>query len=122
MKKIVNNIKIIDEQATSKRKLLRAEATPAEKLLWFWIRKTFPNLKWRRQHSLGYYIADFYCHEKKLVIELDGHHHDQGKQFEYDEIRTRFFKANAISVIRFHNEEILNQLPKVLEKIRSSIT
>lgn len=70
---------------------------------------------------MGYYVADFYCHEKKLVIELDGHHHDRGNQFEYDKIRTKFFNSNNIQVIRFHNEDVLKKLPETLEKIRSII-
>lgn len=70
---------------------------------------------------MGYYIADFYCHEKKLVIELDGHHHDQAKQFEYDKIRTEFLNKNNIQEVRFHNEHVLKKLPEVLGKIRSII-
>lgn len=70
---------------------------------------------------MGYYIADFYCHEKKLVIELDGHHHDYGNQLEYDKIRTKFFKSNNILIIRFNNEDVLKNLPEVLEKIRITI-
>ncbi len=118
MRKIINNIKIIDERNTFKRRHLRKEGTPAEKKLWYWLRKEFSADKWRRQHNLGHYIADFYCHERKLVIELDGHHHDAGKQYEYDELRTDFLINNQISVLRFSNEKVLSNLSEVIDKIR----
>lgn len=121
MRKVVSDTKIISQEDTFKRKLLRAQATPAEKLFWVWLRKECSQFKWRRQHSLGYYIADFYCHELKLAIELDGHHHDHGDRFEYDKIRSEYFNSNNIRVLRFHNDDVLKNLPETLEKIRSII-
>ena len=121
MHKYVNELKIISEQNTFKRRILRKCATPAEKNLWYWIRKSLPRYKWRRQHSLGFYIADFYCHEERLVIEIDGHHHDIGKQKEYDAIRTKLFNDFIIRVIRFHNEDIINNLSDVIKQIEFAL-
>lgn len=72
-------------------------------------------VKFRRQHSLGKYIADFYCPEKKLVIELDGGQHSAQK--EYDENRTRYFATLGVRVLRVWNNEIRENLNGVLLKI-----
>lgn len=117
MKKATRALKIIDRRNTFKRRILRRGATAAEKSLWYWLRKNFPEYKWRRQHSLGYYIADFYCHDKNLVIELDGEYHDIEKQKEYDEIRTKLLNDFNIQVIRLKNDEILSALSTAIEQI-----
>ncbi len=73
----------------------------------------------RRQHPVGRYIADFYCHECKLIIELDGGIHNERK--EYDENRDNYLKAGGYTVLRFSNDEIENSLETVLESIREHI-
>ena len=75
--------------------------------------------KFRRQHSIGGYIADFYCPSKKLVIEIDGPQHLKNK--EYDEIRTEYFEGLGIKVIRFTNEEVATETKKVTKKITTSL-
>jgi len=97
---------------------LRQEPTAAEKLLWSAIRnRKLNNLKFRRQHPLDKFIVDFYCNEKKLVVELDGGVHDVKRNKEYDDARTEMLTGLNISVLRFKNEEVMSNLNDVLKKI-----
>jgi len=97
---------------------LRKEATEAEKLLWTELRNTKLNgLKFRRQHPIDKFIVDFYCHEKKLVTELDGNIHDEKVNKEYDEARSAMLAGLNVIVLRFRNEEVINNMKNVLEKI-----
>ena len=98
---------------------LRKSLTPAEEKLWEAIRNRKLNgFKFRRQHPLKQFIADFYCHEKKLIIELDGEIHQNPGNSEYDEGRTFELERFGLTVLRFNNDEVLKSLDKVLEKIR----
>lgn len=97
---------------------LRQTATEAEKILWEELRNRKLNgLKFRRQHPVDKFIADFYCNENKLVIELDGGVHDVKENAEYDANRTYMLNEFGITVIRFRNEEVLNDIKMVLKKI-----
>jgi len=97
---------------------LRQTETEAEKLLWQQLRnKKLNGLKFRRQHPMDKWIADFYCHEKKLVIELDGKVHNDFEIKERDEGRTYELEQLGITVIRFTNDEVINNIRKVLETI-----
>ena len=101
---------------------LRKKKTNAEETLWQAIRnKEIENCKFRRQHPVGQFIADFYCHEKKLVIEIDGGYHNETEQKTYDEARTQAINEFGVRVIRFTNEEILNSLPRVLKQISEAL-
>jgi very-short-patch-repair endonuclease len=101
---------------------LRRNDTSAEDLLWRNLRnKKLNGLKFRRQHPLDKFIADFYCHEKKLVIEVDGSVHDSQEAKEYDEGRTYELKELGITIIRFRNEEVLENIGEVLKRIREVI-
>jgi len=100
---------------------LRARMTPAEEVLWNVIKINEWHLKFRRQHPISYYIADFYCHKLKLVVELDGGYHNNKEVKIYDEAREKEIKEFGITVIRFKNEEVFNQLEIVLKKIDSVI-
>ncbi len=102
---------------------LRRRQTPEEKLLWQTLRnRKFQGLKFLRQHPIVFaetyktlfFIADFYCDEARLIIELDGKVHDF--QREYDENRDQILKELGLRVIRFRNEELRN-LDKVLATI-----
>ena len=68
---------------------------------------------------MGNYIADFYCHEKRLVIELDGEIHDTNEQAKRDNERTILMNRSNITVIRFRNEEVLNDSKLVIKKIKN---
>jgi len=97
---------------------LRKDQTEAEKILWGHLRnKRLGGYKFRRQHPIKNYIADFYCHEARLVIEVDGKIHTAHDQQVYDEGRTYNLREEGVKVIRFRNEEITNDIGFVLERI-----
>ncbi|MBU2494792.1 MAG: endonuclease domain-containing protein [Bacteroidetes bacterium] len=75
------------------------------------------NCKFRRQNSIGNYIVDLFCYEKKLVIELDGQPHFEKKGIEYDKKRTHYLESIGLNVIRFENNEILYDTDRVLKDI-----
>lgn len=100
-------------------KVLRKSMTDAEKALWFHLKQKPDGFKFRRQHPLGVYIADFYCHKLKLVIELDGSVHNVEEVKINDEIRQRVIEESGIKVIRFTNERVFNDLEMVIQEIKS---
>jgi very-short-patch-repair endonuclease len=101
-----------------KAKGLRKSTTEAEENLWkYLINKKLHGLKFRRQHSLDIFIADFYCHQKKLIIELDGGIHDTPEQRVYDEGRSFELEEKGFKILRFRNKEVINDLEKVLDTI-----
>ncbi|MDQ3014935.1 MAG: DUF559 domain-containing protein [bacterium] len=102
------------------RRELRNNPTPQEKLLWKYIRSEYLGVKFRRQHSIGEFIVDFYCPSQKLIIEIDGATHKQAQ--EYDKERTHFLESLGFKIIRFWNSEIDTNLDKVLSKIRTSLS
>jgi very-short-patch-repair endonuclease len=98
---------------------LRANMTPAERILWQALRgRQLDGLKFRAQHPVGQFILDFWCPACRLAIELDGGLHQS--QQEQDAARTAQLEAYAYRVIRFRNEEVLTDLPSVLERIREA--
>jgi len=106
-----------------RRKELRNNLTEPERLLWNKLRhRQIQEAKFRRQHSIGSYVADFYNPSLKLVIELDGDSHFQKDAEKYDENRTTYFKSLGCTVIRFTNTEITQNLNGVLEEIILTIT
>ena len=106
----------------SKAQFLRRNETKAEKLLWEKLRNNqLGGLKFRRQHPVNIYIADFYCHKFKLIIELDGDYHDQEEQKQKDEVRTEVLRLNDLKIIRFKNEEVEQDINQVLITIKNKI-
>lgn len=103
-----------------KRRLLRKNQTPEEVILWKFLRRNHTGVKWRRQVSIGAYVADFYCGSQKLVIEVDGIQHEQA--LEYDQIRDTFFKSLGIRVLRIKNKEFNSDLEKIYQKIMKAVT
>jgi very-short-patch-repair endonuclease len=101
------------------RKELRRRATPQEIILWSRLKKEQLGCKFRRQHSIGDYIVDFYCPEKKIIIEIDGWQHRENK--EYDSKRTQFFESLGFRVLRFWNNEISKNAEGVVLKILDSL-
>jgi very-short-patch-repair endonuclease len=90
--------------------------TYAEKLLWEKLKgKQICDIRFRRQHPIEYYIADFYCHKARLVIELDGKIHEN--QAEYDDGRSAEIEKYGIKVIRFTNEQVESEIDNVISKI-----
>jgi methylmalonyl-CoA mutase cobalamin-binding domain/chain len=101
------------------RKELRSNLTPAEAKLWSMLSdRKLDGRKFRRQHSVGPYILDFYCLEESLAIEADGQQHFDIPVQEYDQERTEFLNTYGIKVIRFENKVIFEQPDMVLEAIR----
>ena len=99
---------------------MRHEPTKAETVLWQRLKaKRLEHYKFRRQEPVAGYIADFLCYQPRLVIEVDGGHH--AEQFDADELRTRVIEAEGFRVIRFWNNEIMENLDGVLERIVSEL-
>ncbi|MCH8347448.1 MAG: endonuclease domain-containing protein [Proteobacteria bacterium] len=97
----------------SKAKSLRANQTEAEKRLWSLLRDNqFQGLKFRGQVSMGKYVADFICHKQNLVIEVDGGQHSVTDK--YDKQRTQWFESQGYTVLRFWNNEVLENTEGVL--------
>lgn len=105
-----------------KAQILRENMTEAEKKLWDKLSKNkLKGYKFRRQHPILYYIADFYCHEVRLIIEIDGGYHNTEEQDTKDKERTEDLKSNGLTVIRFKNESILNKIEDVIKQISETI-
>ncbi len=96
------------------RKKLRNNTTVAEKLLWYKIRNKQLGYKFRRQFGFGKYVADFYCHELKVVIEIDGDTHETDKELEADFRKDEFLSKIGIKVKRYKNADIKENISGVL--------
>jgi cyclase len=101
---------------------LRYRMTGAEELLWGHLKNNQLGFKFRRQHPLGIYIADFYCHKHRLVIELDGDIHQLPAIAQNDIERQNNLEFDGLKVLRFTNNEVFNNLNKVLEQITTQIS
>ncbi|MBI3501114.1 MAG: endonuclease domain-containing protein [Bacteroidetes bacterium] len=105
-----------------KAKQLRKESTPAEKYLWKMLRgRSILGFKFRRQHPVYHFIADFYCNKAKLILEVDGDIHELDHIKEYDKEREETIKELGIRVLRFTNEEVLADENKVMRKIENCL-
>jgi len=113
MKQRIHNLKSTEHQ----RKQLRKEATGTEKILWHKIRNNQLGYKFRRQHSIGNYIVDFYCPKQKMVIELDGEIHGERLKMIHDTKRDNYLRQNGLEVIHYTNEQVLKNLDAVLQDI-----
>ena len=102
-----------------RRRELRNRPTDGEHLLWYQLRGSkLDGRKFRRQHSIGPYIADFYCPEERLVVELDGNVHDEPAQRERDSKRTQYLNSQGITVLRFPSGVALSDQQSILDEIR----
>ena len=110
-----NNSHLLLEKA----KEMRNNPTPAEAALWEVLKSKNLGYKFRRQHLIDDFIADFVCLRKGLVIEVDGKYHDEVK--DYDDYRTDVLKKHGFEIIRFKNEEVLGDLDNVLDRIKKRI-
>jgi len=105
------------------RRRLRREATQAEVNLWSSLRgRRFLQLKFRRQHSIGPFVIDFYCPAERLGIEVDGGQHFEAAHVFYDEARSRFLATRGVRIVRFTDAEVLADLDGVLQALRSYLT
>jgi len=107
------------ENLKTLRRRLRAQLTPAEVKLWKYLQLgQLEGRKFRRQHSIGTYIVDFYCPSERLVVELDGAAHDSEKSWQHDELRTEYLQSQGLKVIRFENREVMENMEGVLALIK----
>ena len=101
----------------------RQLSTNAEKALWAQVRnRKLQGFKFRRQHPIADFVADFYCHEGRLVVEIDGEYHNDREQHQYDEGRVYELKELNVKVIRFTNREVLDNMDFVLKKIQADLS
>jgi very-short-patch-repair endonuclease len=102
---------------------LRKNMTLAELILWKKLKdKKVFKAKFRRQHPIKIFIVDFYCHEYKLAIELDGEVHRNKKNYEYDSCRTNDLEKLGVKVLRFSNEQITFNIESIIERILKTIS
>ena len=95
---------------------LRKNMTKEEAHLWYQFLCRYP-FRFRRQYVIGNYIVDFYCHQAKLVVELDGSQHYSPVEMEYDRVRTDYLQSNGLKVIRFSNLDVMKRFRDVCETI-----
>ncbi len=101
---------------------MRHEPTMNEARIWSWLRNhRFGNLKFRRQHPIGDYIVDFYCHELKLAIEIDGRQHECAGAAAMDDDRTLVLQGYGIAIVRISNRLIATDPPLAAETIEWAV-
>ena len=104
----------------SRPQQLRTNATEAEQKIWYFLRnRQFEKFKFRRQHPIGVYIVDFVCLIEKLIIELDGGQH--AERIPYDERRTRALREKGFRVLRFWNNDVMQNTDAVLEAVLAEL-
>lgn len=114
---------IFDKPSTlEKRRELKKNQTESEIIMWDRLRaKRFKGIKFRRQYGIGEYIVDFYSPKLMLAVEIDGNQHYKEEGLEYDGIRSEYLNSIGIKVIRFRNEEVLNNIEKVMRKLEGEV-
>ncbi|MBN2093856.1 MAG: endonuclease domain-containing protein [Candidatus Zambryskibacteria bacterium] len=110
----VHNIRKLSDR----RKELRKNQTKTEEKLWWYLKDKRLGIKFRRQHSIGGYILDFICKEKKLIIEIDGRVHLKKDNKEYDKVRDKYFEELNYKVLRFTNDEVENGVKEIIDVIK----
>ncbi len=116
-RRIRNTSRQVQEAAETLRRAL----TPAERVLWASLRrKQLNGWHFRRQHPVGRSVLDFYCARARLVVEVDGGVHDTPEQQEHDHERTLVLNQYNLHVLRVSNEQVLGDLPRVLELIAAA--
>ena len=114
---------VISEAKKSRAKSFRRDMTPAERKLWYALRAHRLNgLGWRRQVPLGRFILDFVCHDRSLVVEVDGGQHFSDRQARRDSARDRWLITQGYRVVRIANNEVLGYLEGVLEYLLNITT
>ena len=109
-----------DAGLTKRSQELRRNMTKEEAHLWYQCLCRYP-VRFRRQYVIGHYIADFYCHKAKLVVELDGSQHCDPQEMEYDCKRTAYLESQGIHVLRFSNLDVMRRFRSVCEAIDMAV-
>ena len=123
----LNNKRKLVEVAKVVCRELRKSSTEAERIFWEAVRAKKLNEKFYRQYPIfhdiagkeTFFVADFYCHENKLIIELDGKYHQY--RLKEDKARSKILNSLGLMIIRFRNEEIINELDSVLLKLKAGL-
>ncbi len=102
-------------------KALRKNLTPTERKLWYEFLAKYP-IRIQRQKTIGNYIVDFYCHSHKVVIEIDGGQHFDEEAILYDNKRSQFLEGNDIRVLRFTNNDVLQNFHIVCQEITNTLS
>ena len=105
-----------NQNLKKKAQTLRKNLTKEEAHLWYQFLCRYP-FRFRRQYVIGNYIVDFYCHQAKLVVELDGSQHYSPKEMKYDQIRTDYLREQGLLVMRFSNLDVMRRFRDVCEAI-----
>jgi len=107
-----------NNKARKRRRNLRKQQTRAEKKLWAaWRNRQVDGRKFRRQHSIGPFIVDFYCHQERLIVEVDGAVHDDPYRATYDSERQQVLEAEGYRVLRFANAMVRDHCDEVVARI-----
>ena len=109
-----------NEKLTKLARQLRKNQTKEEALLWYRFLCKYP-IRFHRQYVIGEYIADFYCHQAKLVVELDGSGHYEPEKMKKDRKRTAYFNSLGLGVLRFTNLEVTRQFMAVCQEIDNKV-
>ena len=113
---------MVNSNRTTLARNLRRKQTDAERKLWAILRsRQFENSKFRRQEPIGKYIVDFVSLDRELIIELDGGQHNQQPEMEKDEVRTKWLESRGFRVIRFWNNDVLQNLEGIAARILETI-
>jgi very-short-patch-repair endonuclease len=110
-----------DRRLTERSRQLRNKMTSAEQFLWSKLKEKQLGCWFYRQKPIGIYIADFYCHKAKLVIEVDGAQHLSSENAEYDKERNEYMASIGIKVLRFSNKQVLTSIEGVTKRIQKEI-
>jgi len=102
-------------------KKMRKNPTEAEAVLWTYLSNKQRDFRFKRQHPIKYFIADFYCHKAKLVIEIDGGYHQLPEQYEYDKNRDYELEELGLKVLRFTNEQVFFNIENVIKDIEKEL-
>ena len=108
-------------KALTRARVLRREATEAEKLAWWLLRNRMSGgVKFRRQHPIGKYVVDFFCFQDKFAIELDGSAHSEPSQAQFDRVKDAYLAKRGVRVLRLANGWVLENPEGFLERIRAA--
>ncbi|HUO94180.1 MAG TPA: endonuclease domain-containing protein [Rhizomicrobium sp.] len=107
----------VARKTLSRARALRRKLTNAECLVWWRLRKDVYGIRFRRQHPIGPYIADFACVPARLIIEIDGGTHVSKAEAEYDRRRDRYLQSRGWFVLRLRNEDVYDGLDEAIERV-----
>ena len=109
-----------NEKLTGNARSLRKQMTKEEAHLWYQFLCHYKP-RFHRQYVIGNYIADFYCHKAKIVVELDGSQHCDPRKKDHDQKRTEYLRSQGLEVLRFSNLDVMRQFRRVCEAIDMAV-